>query len=183
MVRDYKAEFKSLVAKYIHREGIEELMESLEKSDFYVAPASTRYHDSEEHGLVKHSIKVFDWLMKDYGDVYDHETIAIVSLFHDVCKIGFYKIEMRNAKNEKGNWEKVPYYTIDDQLPINHACKSVIMLQQLIKLNNDEILAICSHMGLSEPKENYNTISKAFTDCPLALALHFSDMKSTYINE
>jgi len=178
---DYKQEFKKIVRNNIKREGINELMTSLEKSDFYTAPASTRYHDSEEGGLVKHSVEVFDWLMKDYGDKYDHETIALVSLFHDICKIGYYKVEMRNAKDDKGKWVQVPYYTVDDKLPINHACKSVIMLQQVIKLNNDEILAIASHMGLSEPKENYSTISKAFTECHLALHLHLSDMKSTYI--
>jgi HD superfamily phosphohydrolase YqeK len=109
------------------------------------------------------------------------ETIAIISLLHDICKIGFYKVSTRNVKDEKGKWIQVPYYEVDDKLPIFHSCKSVIMLQQIIKLTDDEILAIASHMGLSEPKEHYTTISRAFEQCPLALHLHIADMKATYL--
>lgn len=174
--------FKNLVAKHIQREGIDTIMDGLEKSDFYDAPASTRFHDSEKGGLVHHSLRVFDELCKMpeiIASDYSMETLAIVSLFHDICKIGFYTIEMRNSK-VNGKWIKVPYYGVDDKFPMGHGDKSVIMLMESMKLSYSEMLAIRWHMGLSVPKEEYGTMSTAFNQVPLALYLHIADMKATY---
>lgn len=173
--------FKSIVNENIKRNGIEELMDMLERTDFYTAPASRRYHDSEEGGLVKHSVDVFEILDRDLNkdDAYSMESKAIVALFHDICKVGYYKVEMRNTKDEKGKWIQVPYYTIDDQLPLGHSEKSIIMLQDFMKLTSDEILAINAHMGGFD--ERKNVISNTFNICPLALHLHIADMKSTYL--
>lgn len=182
-----KQEFKDIVKKYIKRDGIDNLMNVLEKTDFYTAPASTRYHDAEEGGLCKHSVEVFKRLSKDFPINLDltqddnMERVAIVSLFHDLCKMGFYTVEMRNNKNEKGVWEKVPYYTVDDLFPYGHGEKSVYILSSMIKLTDEEAMAIRWHMGLSVPKEEYETMSKAFNLFPLALHLHIADMKATYL--
>lgn len=177
----YKDRFKRIVEKCIQREGIDKLMLSLEKSDFFTAPASTKYHDAEEGGLCKHSVAVFDMLALDCMDKYSMETIAIVSLFHDICKVNFYKTEMRNAKDDKGKWVQVPYYTVDDQFPYGHGEKSVLMVNDKMKLSLEEMMAIRWHMGAYSGQQDWNTLSKAYEMHPLALYLHFADMKATYL--
>ena len=119
-------------------------------------------------------------IMKDLLP-YNNESIALVSLFHDICKIGFYTTELRNSKVD-GKWIKVPYYTVDDKFPMGHGDKSIIMLMEYMKLTDDEMLAIRWHMGLSVPKEEYNMMSKAFSQCDLAVYLHIADMKATYLD-
>lgn len=190
---EYKKIFKNIAKDYIKRKGIDELLDMLDKTDFYTAPASTKYHDSEEGGLVKHSVKVFEELWdevynelsidKHCSDELSEESIAIVALFHDLCKIGYYKTEMRNTKDENGKWVQVPYYTIDDKLPLGHGAKSIILISEYMKLTTDEMLAIMHHMGGFSPKEEYSTLSKAYAECPLALYLHIADMKATYLKE
>lgn len=177
----YEVLFKEYVNKYIKRKGIDELLESLSKTDFYTAPASTRFHDSHKGGLVKHSVKVFehlkDFTEKDKLDV-DMETVAIVALFHDICKVHFYKTEMRNTK-ENGKWIKVPYYTVDDKFPLGHSSKSIILIREHMKLSPDEMLAINAHMGGFDKRDFI--ISNTFEKCPLAVYLHMADLKATYL--
>ena len=117
-----KEKFIQLLRK-TNREGIEDLINFIEeKTDFFTAPASTRFHGSHEGGLLEHSMKVYEILdYKIKNNVIDlhvpEDTIIIVSLLHDICKVNFYKVDYRNAKNARGEWEKVPYYTIDDTIP------------------------------------------------------------------
>ena len=109
------------------------------------------------------------------------DTIKIVALLHDICKVNFYKVDYRNAKNELGVWEKVPYYTVEDTIPYGHGEKSVMMITEYIKLTPEEKYAIRWHMGLSEPKELYGTMSIAFSKYPLALILFEADLEATYL--
>ena len=169
--------------KSTNREGMDSLIEFLEKSDFFKAPASTRFHGDHEGGLAEHSFKVYEILkekVKIAGLDIPEETIIISALLHDICKTNFYKIDYRNAKNSLGVWEKVPYYTIEDTIPYGHGEKSVMMLTEYIKLTNNEKYAIRWHMGFSEPKELYGTLGQAFTKYPFALLLHEADMEATY---
>lgn len=169
--------------KSTKREGMDDLIDFLEKSDFFKAPASTRYHGDHEGGLVEHSFKVYEILkekVKIAGLDIPEETIIISALLHDICKTNFYKIDYRNAKNSLGVWEKVPYYTIEDTIPYGHGEKSVMMLTEYIKLTNNEKYAIRWHMGFSEPKEVYNTLGQAYTKYPFALLLHEADLEATY---
>ena len=171
--------------KSTNRPGIEDLISFLEKTDFFTAPASTRFHGSFEGGLVEHSLKVYEILdYKAKNNVLKLEipddTIKIVSLLHDICKLNFYKVDYRNAKNALGEWEKVPYYTIDDTIPYGHGEKSVMMITEYMKLTNEEKYAIRWHMGFTEPKEAYNTLGQAFKKFPLALILHEADLEATY---
>ena len=161
-----KEEFINLL-RSTNREGIEEVIQFLERTDFYKAPASTRFHGSYEGGLLEHSMKVY-------------EILIIIALPHDVCKVNFYKVDYRNAKNERGEWEKVPYYTVDDTIPYGHGEKSVMMLTEYMKLTVEEKYCIRWHMGFTEPKESYNTLGQAFKKYPLALLLHEADLESTY---
>lgn len=169
-----------------NREGIEEVIQFLEKSDFYKAPASTRYHGNYEGGLLEHSMKVYEILRNNVKNAIidlniSEDTMIIVALLHDICKVNYYKVDYRNAKNERGEWEKVPYYTVDDTIPYGHGEKSVMMLSEYMKLSVEEKYAIRWHMGFTEPKELYSTIGQAYKKYPLALFLHEADLEATYL--
>ncbi len=179
-----KEEFIKLL-KETNREGIDNLLDFLEKSDFYKAPASTRFHGSKEGGLLEHSLKVYEILRKKVETAVipinvPEESIRIIALLHDICKTNFYKVDYRNAKNSLGVWEKVPYYAVDDTIPYGHGEKSVMMISEYIKLTNEEKYAIRWHMGYTEPKELYATIGLAYKKYPLALLTHEADLEATY---
>lgn len=179
-----KEEFLNLL-KSINREGMDKLIEFIEKSDFFKAPASTRFHGAYEGGLLEHSMKVYEILKEKVKtsvipiNVSD-ETIIIITLLHDICKANFYKVDYRNAKNAFGEWEKVPYYTVEDTIPYGHGEKSVMMITEYIKLTVEEKYCIRWHMGFTEPKELYTTLGQAFKKFPLALMLHEADLEATY---
>ena len=180
----------------VKREGADKLLEFITSpsSDFFTAPASARYHSAYEGGLCDHSLNVYDCLCayldrdvvrEKYGLKYTDETIAIVSLLHDLCKMNVYKISYRNAKNEQGQWEKVPYFEYDDQLPYGHGEKSVYMITPFMKLTREEAFAIRYHMGFSNTDNQMavNAVGKAFEMFPLAFALSTADMEATYYLE
>ena len=179
-----KEEFLSLL-RSTKREGMEKLIEFIEKTDFFKAPASTKYHGNYEGGLLEHSMKVYEILKEKVKNSpieinVSEESLIIIALLHDICKVNFYKVDYRNAKNEFGEWEKVPYYTIEDTIPYGHGEKSVMMLTEYIKLTPEEKYAIRWHMGYTEPKELYNTIGAAYKKYPLALLMHEADLEATY---
>ncbi len=179
-----KEEFIELL-KSTKRDGIEEIINFLEKTDFFKAPASTRFHGNYEGGLLEHSMKVYEILKyKVKNSVIDinvgDDTLIIVALLHDICKANYYKVDFRNAKNERGEWEKVPYYTVDDTIPYGHGEKSVMMITEYMKLTSEEKYCIRWHMGFTEPKELYGTISLAYKKYPLALLMHEADLEATY---
>ena len=171
-----KEEFIKLLRE-TNREGIEELIDFLNKSDFFEAPASTRFHGCYKGGLLEHSMKVYE-ILKTKTE--DSPSVKIIALLHDICKANFYKVDFRNAKNEQGVWEKVPYYTIDDTIPYGHGEKSVMMISEFIKLTPEERYAIRWHMGFTEPKELYSTIGAAYKKYPVALLVHEADLEATY---
>ncbi len=171
--------------KTVKREGIDELIEFLEKTDFFKAPASTRFHGNYEGGLVEHSLKVYEILKHKVQTNIEpidvpEESIIIIALLHDICKANFYKIDYRNAKNSLGVWEKVPYYTVEDTIPYGHGEKSVMMITEYMKLTPEEKYSIRWHMGFTEPKEQYTTVGLAYTKYPLALLTHEADLEATY---
>ena len=170
-----KEEFIKLL-KETNREGIDKLIDFLEGSDFFEAPASTRYHGAWKGGIAEHSMKVYEILKTK---TQDSDSVKIVALLHDVCKTNFYKTDYRNVKNN-GVWEQVPYYTVDDTIPYGHGEKSVMMVSEFIKLTPEEKYAIRWHMGFTEPKELYGTISEAYKKYPLALLMHEADLEATY---
>ena len=180
-----KEQFLELL-KTVNREGIDELINFLEKSDFFTAPASTRFHGNHEGGLVEHSLKVYEILKHKVqnnikGITIADESIIIIALLHDICKTNFYKIDYRNEKNSLGVWEKVPYYTVEDTIPYGHGEKSVMMITEYIKLTPEEKYAIRWHMGYTEPKELYNAIGATYTKYPIALLTFEADLEATYL--
>lgn len=187
-------QFISRYQRLIQRDGADALLDFLkDQSDFFIAPASTRFHGAYAGGLVAHSLNVHDCLLDYLGREraknlyglahYTEESIAIVSLLHDVCKIGCYKPSFRNVKNELGKWEKVPTFEYDDALPYGHGEKSVYIVGGFLRLTREEAFAIRYHMGFSGT-EDIRNISKAFELFPLSLATHIADMEaSTFIEK
>ena len=189
---DNKERFIEIYTKYIKREGADKLLDFLLKSDFFTAPASARFHSSYEGGLLDHSLNVYDALIgylnssrakETYKFSYSDETIAIVALLHDLCKIGVYKKGFRNVKDEKGTWQKVDTFEYDDQLPYGHGEKSVYIITGYMRLTREEAFAIRYHMGYSSEFEDIRNVSKAFEMFPLAFAVHVADSESTYFVE
>ena len=178
-------QFKTIYSM-IQRQGTDRLFEWLQSTDFFTAPASTRFHGSYEGALCEHSINVYTRLLAETKEMeYKAESIAICGLLHDVCKANFYKIEMRNKKNERGEWEQVPFYTVDDKFPYGHGEKSVYIISRFMPLTTEEAMAIRWHMGGFDDsvKGGSYALSGAFEKYPLALLLHIADMKATYLDE
>lgn len=188
-----KEEFIEIYQKYIHRDGSEALLDYLmNKSDFFTAPASARYHSAYVGGLCDHSVNVYhcltDYLRRErvqelYGLEYSEESVAIVSLLHDVCKIGSYRAGTRNVKNEAtGQWEKVPTFFYEDSLPYGHGEKSVYIISGFMRLSREEAMAIRWHMGFSGTEDS-RTVGQALREYPLAFALATADMEASYFLE
>lgn len=182
-----KEKFLTVYNKYITRPGSEELLAWLETTDFFQAPASTRFHGSYEGGLCEHSVHVWEELvrlLKAYPEIETTgETVAIISLLHDLCKIGCYKIELRNKK-ENGVWRSVPAYTFQEDFAYGgHGSKSVYMVQRFLDLTPEEAVAINCHMGSWDRTPSDYSVGGAFEAYPLAWLLHVADESATYIRE
>ena len=186
-----REKFLNIYNSTIKRDGADKLLEFLEGSDYFVAPASTRFHGSYEGGLIEHSINVYECLVdylsrprvkEVYGISFSDETIAIVSLLHDLCKVNCYKKGTRNVKDKNGVWQTVPTYEFDDTLPYGHGEKSVYIISGFMKLTREEAFAIRYHMGFSGTEDQRN-ISSAFSQYPLSFALSTADMEATFLVE
>jgi hypothetical protein len=184
---DVKDEIINIVNNQIKRENIDKLMQWIEKSDFYTAPASTKYHSAFEGGLAYHSLNVYKVMREKFfstGD--DEESFAICGLFHDICKANVYKKSVRNVKNDKtGQWEKVPCYIFEDNYPFGHGEKSVYMIQNFVRLKPEEAIAIRWHMGGFDEavKGGSYAAGQAYGKYPLAVKLQLADMYATYLIE
>lgn len=204
------SEIFNMILRDTKREGIEGLIKYLESTDFYTAPASSRFHCDYEGGLVAHSLNVYTCLVKKkknelwrkYLRDTPDESFALAALLHDVCKANFYKVDYRNQKtydedkvnaaarwqiksDSNGNfiWETVPYYKTDEQFPFGHGDKSVYLVNKYITLTDEEAVAIRFHMGAYESQNIWNSLGSAFEKFPLALALHEADMEATHLLE
>lgn len=190
-VQEIKQEFIEVFTDKIKRDGADKLLEYLTKSDFFIAPASTRFHSAYEGGLAQHSLNVYyclrEYLNRErvksiYKMSYTDESVAIVGLLHDICKVDTYKKDFRNVKNEQGKWEQVPSYRTEDKLPYGHGEKSVYMINGFIRLSREEAMAIRWHMGFSGTEDN-NLTGRALESYPLAFAVATADMEATYFLE
>lgn len=189
-----KERFIEIYQTHIRRQGAQRLLDYLQSpaSDFFEAPASTRFHGAYKGGLVDHSLNVYDCL-KDYlsrervKTVYglqqfSEETIAVVALLHDLCKINVYHPGKRNVKIN-GEWQSVDTFEYSDTLPYGHGEKSVYMITGFMRLSRDESFAIRYHMGFSSEFDDPRSIGYTFEHFPLAFALSTADMEATYFME
>lgn len=209
-----KEEFIELAKKYIKRDGIDKVLNWLESTDFYTAPASTQYHLAVEGGLCQHSLNVFhrmvelaQWYFKKYEDVYDTqegepevvfngesleeagsfsmENIAVVALFHDICKANCYVKDFKNVKVE-GKWTQQEYWKWDEEFVYGHGTKSVYILQQFMRLYIDEAQAIRFHMGGKEDQlsDSYDRLfAKVYEKSKFAVLLYLADNVAAWMDE
>lgn len=192
MENNFKEQFIQIFKQNIIREGADKLLEWLESTDFFTAPASIKFHSSYEGGLVEHSINVYNRFKKliinEYGTNYTEkitdESIAVIGLLHDICKAEYYETEMRNVK-EDGQWVQKPFYTVNDKLPYGHGEKSVYIISGFMRLTRAEAMAINWHMGGfdSRVKGGGYGLSEAFYEYPICVLLHISDLSATYLDE
>ena len=152
-----KEEFIEIYRENIRRDGADALLDYLEhKSDFFTAPASARFHGAYAGGLCEHSVNVYHCLtaylererVKElYGLEYPAESVALVSLLHDVCKTGCYRQGSRNVKGPDGKWQAVPTFFYEDPLPYGHGEKSVYILSGFLRLTREEAAAMIEDRG------------------------------------
>lgn len=183
-----REEFEEIYQDKISRAGAKELLDWLRTTDFFVAPASTKFHCACLGGLVQHSVSVYRVMCEKHFDQGEdsEESFAICALLHDICKTQFYVKGLRNVKNEEtGAWEKRLYYSISDSFPYGHGEKSVFLIERFMRLKTQEAVAIRWHMGGFDDavKGGNFSISQAFDKYPLAVKLHLSDLESTYLRE
>lgn len=191
-VEENKAEFIKIFTTYVKREGADKLLDYLtNSSDFFYAPASGRRHSNFDGGLCLHSLNVYkrfkNNLILEYGENYSEhisdESIAIISLLHDICKVNTYTKDLRNKK-ENGQWVQVPFYAYENSLPYGHGEKSVYIASGFMRLTREEAMAINWHMGGFDARAQSGTdLSEAFTRFPNALLFHVSDLEASYLDE
>ncbi len=186
-----KDRFVEIYQNNIKREGSKEFLDYLLTTDFFEAPASSKFHSAVEGGLCFHSLNVYDRFVKKMKDEFgdesplSDESIALIALLHDVCKVNCYKVDYRNVKKD-GEWIKVPYFAYnDDSLPYGHGEKSVYMISGFMRLSREESMAINWHMGGFDKRVlggSYD-LSNAFYLYPTACIFHSCDMEATYLDE
>lgn len=192
MVEENKQKFCDLMTKNVTREGVDKLLEWLGTTDFFTAPASTKFHAAYEGGLCEHSINVYNQLLKlvaaELGEKWQEEisleTVTITALLHDVCKANTYKVDTKNVKID-GEWVQQPYYTVNDTLPYGHGEKSVYIVNGFMRLTREEAMAINWHMGAFDlrVKAGGYGISDAYYMYKLCPLMHAADLLATYIDE
>lgn len=175
MNTDYNiARFERELGK-VQRPGMDKLLEYIRKSDFYTAPASTKYHTGE------------NWLYTVGGTTVatiPEDSVTVMALLHDICKTHFYGTSTRNQKNDAtGKWEKVPFYTVDDKMPLGHGPKSAMIVKQYTTLTTAEMYAIWHHMGATGDRNNDNAVGQSIEMFPAVLALHTADMMASRFME
>jgi 23S rRNA maturation-related 3'-5' exoribonuclease YhaM len=192
------------VLRETSRDEICGLIDYLEDSDFFIAPASTKYHGAYPGGLAEHSLHVWH-LLQHKNEYYrlglPDDTVAITALGHDNCKINFYgkgtknvlkgkKKIMKNkkvdgkwveAEEEINDWQEEEVIVVNDQFPLGHGEKSVITLLRFIQLTNLEIAMIRWHMGGYVPKDDYRDLSNAVDMYPAIVALHAADLEASHL--
>ncbi len=185
MPRNHADEFITYYVQNIKRDGADELLAWLKSTDFFTAPASSRFHAAYEGGLAEHSVHVYEILRDRWSEGESPESLAICGLLHDVCKANFYTVSYRNVKNADGMWEKAPYYAIDDQMPLGHGEKSLFIIESKIRLTLSEALAIRWHMGGFDDavRGGCRSVNDAYDTCPLAVKLHLADIEASYLTE
>lgn len=187
-------DFIKIYTQYIKRPGSEALLDWLHSTDFFLAPASTRFHGCYEGGLCEHSVNVWEELvrlLKAYPEVkVSGETAAIVALLHDLCKIGCYKPERKSRKtgrlkrDGKPEWEDYIGFAFEEDFCFGgHGSKSVYLAQKYLPLTNAEAVAINCHMGFADRNPGDYSLGTAYERYPLAWLLHVADESATYIRE
>lgn len=169
-----RKDFQELLLR-IQRAGRKSLCTFLKDNGFYTAPASAKYHLNHAGGLMQHSYlvyKLFSEKLERYKYDMDEESVLISALLHDICKINMYELDKESGV----------YVYKDNQLPIGHGEKSVIMIQKHIFLTDEEICCIRWHMGAYKVSD-WRDFNKAVEMFQSVTLLHTADLEATKILE
>lgn len=185
-----KQNFIDLLAE-TNRPGMDKLLAWLQTTDFFEAPASTRFHLNYEGGLLEHSLNVYRTMLlmafvncKLTGIEMSVDTITITALLHDVCKANTYKKGQRWRKDTNNRWEQYDVYEFKEDEPLGHGEKSVYLLQRAgLQLTEKEVYMIRWHMGGFEARGNQMTLSAAMAKCPEIALIHSADIIASSIIE
>lgn len=161
----------------VDRPGMKELVSYLNKqTDFFTAPASSKFHLCIEGGLLLHSWHVYNLLIeKNCGEI-SKDSIIIVALLHDMCKIGLYDKQVNGE------------YKVNQELyNRGHAKVSLERVQHFIKLTNEEMNAIKYHMGMfgltHNPEYTFQQWYEVSCELRLVPLLHHADVEASYYEE
>jgi hypothetical protein len=173
------------------RDGIDKLADYLSDStDFFTAPASTRFHNNFSGGLAQHCLNVYEnfkSLLEIKGVEMSEDSIIICALLHDLCKCNTYVVETRNRKNEQGQWEKYNIWATnkDVDIPLPHSSRSIAIIRKFIKLSIKEELTIFYHMGPygGEDYEYRNMLKAANEKYPQTVLFYVADTIASYLDE
>lgn len=191
-----REDFK-LIYGAIKRPGADKLLAWLENNGFFEAPASAGHHGNRPGGLAVHSINVWrrlreitvrDMMGGGHGDLEpeEEETVAVMGLLHDVCKLDMYHRETKRRRNkETGKWEDYQGYSYRDPFPLGHGEKSVFLIMRNMALTEEEALAIRWHMGAYDyaAKGGDKALDAAMDVTPWVWRLHEADMCASRIDE
>lgn len=197
--KELKERFIKIFTEFIipAYKGADQLLDWIKQTDFFEAPASTMYHNCCKYGLLKHSLNVYDRLLKlikaEYGDEYydalgvDAADVAMIALCHDLCKANCYSVEQRNTKDKDDKWIKVDFYKYSPAFEYGHGEKSVFIIQNFIQgLSLNVALAIRFHMGAAGgggSREKDDNALKEMENFPIIMWTNFADMAATYLDE
>lgn len=178
-----KERFKEIFLSQVTRQGVGALLAWLESTDFFEAPASTHFHGAYPGGLVEHSLRVYDTLLRNIPTLQEFggESVAVAALLHDVCKAEYYHPVTKRRRNERGQWEDAQGWEVRERLPMGHGEKSVYLVMKHMDLTDSEALAIRWHMGAYDDafRGGSRALNEAQDRCALVLALHHADMLAT----
>jgi len=141
----------------VDREGMDKLIDFMEKRNFFTQPGSTKYHSSYNGGLMEHSVKVYNLFNKFINMsktfTLPQESIIICGILHDLCK----------ANRYIGN--RAPYKFNFRYNGKGHATHSIERIERFIKLTDDEKDIITYHMGIYGTNEfNQKTGEYTFSE-------------------
>ena len=169
------------------------LLDWLDSSDFWTAPASTRFHGNFKAGLSLHTLKVIQQALLLARPVMENfwtspmaekysvsaEDIFVAALVHDFCKTDFYGVEYRNTKDITGNWIKQPYYkSKGENRNLGHGNESVLKLLEIMPsyIKKRHVLeAVSRHMGFSDLSESESYNYSNFLQNPLVVLIQLAD--------
>lgn len=194
------------------RVDTEGLARYLLNTDFFMAPASTKYNCAYDGGLVEHTLHVYD-IMSDLVDVMkakvSRNELLTVSLLHDVCKIGAFEKYAKNVKkyvdensvertqyskwdpNEKKyfNWVSETAYKVSDDPDCDSVgtpgLKAVLSLSLYIPFTNRAFREVLIAMlnQYDGTKEMDAQFKQMLSKHPLAMLLHAADSLASYIKD
>jgi hypothetical protein len=180
---------------HINRPGIDNLVKWLQTTDFFTAPASTNFHGNYDGGLMEHSVHVVELALTNFNYICKYkpdlanlkESVILVGLFHDVCKVNQYHRGQKWIKDDNNKWKSYMGYQFKDDLPLGHGEKSLYMVSKFIDLTPTEALAVRWHMGSSEVGTQIDGLTKysysTAWENPLVQLIHIADMASLLLAE